>query len=77
MQMSKWYLPLTILGVGSLGILLGTERGRLALDRASDFFEDLPRSYDDFTDAAEREIASIQQNVDQIAAMLGALQLAR
>lgn len=75
--MSKWYLPLTVLGLGSLGVLLGTEKGREALGRATDFLEDLPENYADWTDAAEREIQTIQATVDQIAASLGALQPAR
>ena len=75
--MSKWYLPLTVLGLGGLGVLLGTEKGREALGRATDFLEELPDAYADWTDAAEREIQKIQATVDQIAASLGALQPAR
>lgn len=75
--MSKWYLPLTVLGLGSLGVLFGTEKGREALSRAADFLEELPENYSDWSNAAEGEIASIQSAVDQIAATLGALQPAR
>jgi len=75
--MSKWYLPLTVLGLGSLGVLLGTERGREALNRATDFIDDFPDAYSDWQEAAEREIRSIQSAVDQIAATLGPLQSAR
>ena len=75
--MSKWYLPLTVLGLGGLGVLLGTERGREALDRAADFIDDFPDVYSEWQEAAEREIQSIQSAVDQIAATLGALQPAR
>jgi hypothetical protein len=75
--MSKWYLPLTVLGLGSLGVLLGTEKGRDALNRASNFIDDFPDAYSDWQETTEREIQSIQSAVDEIAATLGAWQPAR
>ena len=45
--MRKWYLPLTVLGLGSLGVLVATARGRgllrqvgRGLDRAPDQLRD-------------------------------------
>jgi hypothetical protein len=70
--MSRWYLPLTVLGLGSLGVLFGTDRGRRALERASDFLEDLPQDYSEWMDMTDREIAEIQSAVNQIADSLGA-----
>jgi hypothetical protein len=75
--MSKWYLPLTVLGLGSLGVLLGTEKGRDALNRASNFIDDFPDVYADWQETTEREIQSIQSAVDEIAATLGAWEPAR
>ena len=74
--MSRWYLPLTVLGLGGLGVgvLFGTDRGRRALERAADFLEDLPEEYSDWADMTDREIAEIQSAVNQIAVSLGALQ---
>jgi len=75
--MTRWYLPLTVLGLGGLGVLFGTDRGRRALERAADFLEQLPEDYSAWMDMTEREIAEIQSAVDQIAASLGALQPAQ
>jgi hypothetical protein len=66
-----------VLGLGGLGVLFGTDRGRRALERAADFLEQLPEDYSEWMDMTEREIAEIQSAVDQIAASLGALQPAR
>jgi len=68
--MSRWYLPLTVLGLGSLGVLFGTDRGRRALERAADYLEDLPDDYSQWMDMTDREIADIQSAVNQIAASL-------
>ena len=75
--MTRWYVPLTVLGLGGLGVLFGTDRGRRALERAADFLEQLPEDYSEWMDMTEREIAEIQSAVDHIAASLGALQPAR
>jgi hypothetical protein len=75
-DMRKWYIPLTVMGLGGLGVLLGTEKGREALNRAADFIDDFPDAYSEWHEAAEREIESIQSAVDQIAASLGALRRA-
>jgi hypothetical protein len=75
--MSKWYLPLTVLGLGSLGVLFGTEKGREALSRAMDLLDRFPDAYSDWVEQTETEIANIQSAVDEIAQSLGALQPAR
>lgn len=75
--MNKWYLPLTVLGLGGLGVLFGTERGREVVGRAANLLEELPDVYAEWQGSAEREIQNIQSAVDQIAASLGALQPAR
>jgi len=75
--MSKWYLPLTVLGLGGLGVLFGTEKGREALSRAADFLDEFPDRYSDWAEQTEIEIANIQSAVDRIAQSLGALHPAR
>jgi hypothetical protein len=75
--MSRWYVPLTLLGLGGLGVVLTSDRGRGILNRAADFLEDLPENYSGWQDYTEREIATIQSAVDEIAASLGAFQPAR
>lgn len=74
--MRKWYLPLTVLGLGSLGVLFGTEKGREALSRAVDLLDWFPDAYSDWVKQTEAEIANIQSAVDKIAQSLGALQAA-
>jgi hypothetical protein len=68
--MRRWYVPLTVLGLGGLGVLFGTERGRHALRRASDFFEDAPARLDQWNNTLEQEMASIQEAVDSIASAI-------
>lgn len=75
--MNKWYLPLTVLGLGGLGVLFGTERGREVVGRATNLLEEWPGMYADWQNAAEREIQDIQSAVDQIATKLGAMQTAQ
>lgn len=75
--MNKWYLPLTVLGLGGLGVLFGTERGREVIGRATSLLEEWPEMYADWQEAAEREIQDIQSAVDQIATKLGAMQTAQ
>lgn len=72
--MRRWYLPLTVLGLGSLGVLLATERGRSAVRRVAEVFEDAPEHLASVNEALDHEMANIQQAVDSIAAILGPAQ---
>jgi hypothetical protein len=69
--MRKWYLPLTVLGLGGLGVLLGTQKGRNAVRRASEIFEDAPAQLANLNESLDDEMANIQEAVDSIAAILG------
>jgi hypothetical protein len=68
--MRKWYVPLTVLGLGGLGVLFGTERGRTALRRASDLFEEAPERIAEWNNTIDQEMASIQEAVDSIASVI-------
>jgi hypothetical protein len=68
--MRKWYVPLTVLGLGGLGVLIGTERGRNALRRASDLFEEAPEHLAAWNNTIEKEMANIQEAVDSIASVI-------
>ncbi len=68
--MRRWYVPLTVLGLGGLGVLFGTERGRDALRRASDFFEEAPDRLNEWNNTIEQEMANIQEAVDSIASVI-------
>jgi hypothetical protein len=72
--MRKWYLPLTVLGLGGLGVvgmLVGTDRGRAVVRRVAENFLDAPESFEEWNDAAQRELDSIQAALDGLAEALG------
>lgn len=68
--MRKWYLPVAVFGLGSLGLLVLTERGREAVRWIGDQFEQAPGRLQDFNDAAQRELDRIQLALDRLAASL-------
>jgi len=70
--MRKWYLPLAVLGLGSLGALALTERGRQVLAWLNDQFEQAPDRFLNFNDAVQRELDRIQIALDRVAESLNA-----
>jgi hypothetical protein len=72
--MRKWYLPATVLGIGGLGVvgmLIGTERGRAVVRRVAQNFIDAPESFEEWNDSALRELESIQSALDSLSQALG------
>ena len=72
--MRKWYLPITVLGLGGLGLvgmLVGTEKGRSVVRNISDNLLDGPDSFEDWNIAAQRELEAIQSALDGLAQALG------
>ena len=67
---NRWYLPMAVFGLASLGLLVLTERGREAVAWVGDQFEQAPDRLLDFNDAVERELDRIQMALDQVAASL-------
>lgn len=70
-MMRKWYLPLTVLGLGSLGVLLGTERGRTLLRQMGRGLDKAPDQLRGWTDALDTEIEKIQTTVDSLSDLIG------
>ena len=68
--MRRWYVPLTVLGVGGIGALLLSERGRAALRALFERFEEAPESLLDLNDTIQNELDRIQSALDQIAESL-------
>jgi hypothetical protein len=68
--MRKWYLPVAVLGLGSLGVLALTERGRETVRWIADQFEQAPDRFLDFNEAAQRELDRIQLALDRVAESL-------
>jgi hypothetical protein len=67
---NKWYLPVAIFGLGSLGLLVLTERGREAVRWIGEQFEQAPERFLDFNESALREIDRIQIALDRVAESL-------
>ncbi len=75
--MKKWYMPLAILGVGSLGALLLSERGRQALRWVAENFERHQGKFVEWNDAAQREIERLEEALDRIADSIEGVERAR
>jgi len=65
-------VPIAVLGLGSLGVLALTERGRQVLAWLNDQFEQAPDRLLDFNDAVQRELDRIQIALDRVAESLNA-----
>jgi hypothetical protein len=75
--MRKWYLPMTVVGLGGLGVLLFTERGRRAIEWMGDRVEEAPDALADWNEAALREIDRIQAAVNRVAKSLESMEPAQ
>jgi hypothetical protein len=65
--MRKWFVPLTMLGLGSLGALILSERGRQALDWVFDRIDEAPDRIAEWNDTAQVELDKIQSALNEIA----------
>lgn len=65
--MRKWFVPLTMLGLGSLGALILSERGRQALDWIFERLDEAPDRIADWNDSAQLELDRIQAALNEIA----------
>jgi hypothetical protein len=68
--MRKWYLPMTVVGLGGLGVLLFTERGRRVLAWLSENLPEAPYRLAEWNEAAQRELDRIQATLDDVAEKL-------
>ncbi len=68
--MRKWYLPLTVVGLGGLGWLLLTERGRNALHWAGEHMQEAPERFLEWNEAAQRELDRIQMALNRVSESL-------
>jgi hypothetical protein len=65
--MRRWYVPLAVLGLGSLGVVLLSERGRRVL---GSFFRNLDRVPDrllEWNDGLQNELDRIQTVLERVA----------
>lgn len=70
--MRKWFLPLTVLGVGGIGALLLSDRGRNALRWAFDRMDEAPERIANWNETAQKELDRIQAALNQVAETLQA-----
>jgi hypothetical protein len=70
--MRKWYLSLTMLGLGGVGALLLTESGRRAMHWVADNIEHGSNALADWEIAAQDELDRIQLAVNELAQSLQA-----
>lgn len=69
--MRKWYVPLTLMGLGSLGWFFLTERGRAAARWLQESLRD-PETVKGWNESAQHELERIQSALDRVAAALDA-----
>lgn len=65
--MRKWYVPLALLGVGSVGALVLSETGRRALRWMWEHANDAPEALADFNQRVESELDRIQGALNKLA----------
>jgi hypothetical protein len=72
--MQKWFLPLTVLGLGGLGLLALSDRGQDAIQWAFDRLEEAPDQFNDWNARAQEELDRIQLALNRVAESLEAAQ---
>ena len=68
--MKKWAIPLTVLGLGGLGALAFSRRGRQAVKWVVDQIPEAPEKIANINDAAQAELDRIQNALNEIAESL-------
>lgn len=64
--MRKWYLPMTVVGLGGLGVLLFTDRGRRSLRWLAEHLHEAPQHLAEWNETAQRELDRIQTTLNQV-----------
>lgn len=68
--MRRWYVPLTVLGLGSIGAFLLSERGRSTVRGVFQSFREAPDRWLEWNDSLDSELERIQTALNQIAESL-------
>lgn len=66
-SMRKWYVPLTVVGLGSLGAFFLIVRGKSALHWIMDNFHRAPGKFLEWNETAQQELDRIQAALNHIA----------
>ena len=72
--MQKWFLPLTVLGLGGLGLIALSDRGQDAIQWAMDKLDEAPDQFNDWNVRAQEELDRIQLALNRVAESLEAAQ---
>jgi hypothetical protein len=70
--MRKWFLPLTVLGIGGLGALLLSEAGRRSMEWLFDRLDEAPDKFAEWNESAQTELEKIQNALNELADTLQA-----
>jgi hypothetical protein len=65
--MRKWFLPLTVLGIGGLGALLLSEAGRRSMEWLFDRLDEAPDRFAEWNESAQTELEKIQNALNELA----------
>jgi hypothetical protein len=65
--MRKWYVPMTVAGLGGLGVLLFTDRGRRWLRWVAEHLPEAQEQLAVWNETAQRELDRIQTALNSIA----------
>jgi hypothetical protein len=68
--MRRWYVPLTVLGLGSIGAFLLSEQGRNTVRALIENFREAPDRWMEWNEAAQSELDRIQAALNRIAESL-------
>jgi len=71
--MRRWYVPLTVLGLASVGALFLTQRGRQVLRWLAENFESAPDALSPWNEITQRELERLRAAVDQLADSLSTI----
>jgi hypothetical protein len=71
MSIRKWSIPLAFVGLGGLGAILFSERGRKLIHSAAMRFQAAPGRLLAWNNSAQQELNYIQQEVRELEQSLG------
>jgi hypothetical protein len=75
--MRKWYVPMTVVGLGGLGVLLFTDRGRKAIRWVMEQLPEAQSQLAEWNETAQRELDRIQNALDRVAESLDSFEPAQ
>jgi hypothetical protein len=65
--MRRWYVPLAVFGLGSLGVVLLSDRGRRVLRSLFQNLDQVPDRLLEWNDGLQHELDRIQTILDRVA----------